>query len=204
MKTGTKIGIPLAIVPTATALAIAHWKKAKPLMAAQMIEIPEIAPVVGVEKSVSVESFVFPSEFNTGEKKSFTLRGHIDKGTVKGALALANDTGNPGNLYAIVGGKEFEVKPGEAVAAHQKEEHGPCTSFEMVKPTKAYFKTEGTYSIVGVAGYATDGGYEWTDFDKQTVTVKKAPLISKIPTWGWILGGTAAVGMVGMILTRRK
>jgi len=204
MKTGTKIGIPLATVPTATALAVAYWKKAKPLMAAQVTEIPEIVPTAGVEGSVSIESFDFPSEFNTGEEKSYLLRGHIDKGTVKGAVALSNQPENPGNIYAIVGGKEYEIGPKESMIIHHKKEHAPCTDLEVPKPEKVYFKTEGSYLIVAGAGYATDGGYEWTDTDKQTVEVKKAPPISKIPTWGWILGGTAAVGLVGMILTRRK
>jgi len=199
METETKVGIPLATVPTVAALTVAYWKKPPAPSVTRVTEVSKMVPAAGEEKSASIEELYFPPDFKTGEKKSFTLKGHIDKGTIKLALGLGNDEGNPGPLHILVGGKEYEILPGHGIGSHTQDEHGPCTRAEM---SKAWFEKEGTYRILAGAGYWTGEDFKWTDADSARVTVKKAPF--KIPTWGWILGGTAVVGIAGMILTKAK
>jgi len=204
MRTETKVEIPLATVPAATALAIARWKKtpSKTPSAIGVVETAGIAPAAGNEGSSSITAFGLPSEFGTGEKKDVTLQGHIDEGAIRCALALENDPGNPGNLYVLAVGKEFKIEPGKSFLLYHTKEHDPCTDLKVSGPGKVYFDAEGDYHIIAGAGYRTaEGKYVWTDTDAADVTVKKSYPLG-IPTWGWILGGTAAVGIAGMIVTR--
>jgi len=88
-----------------------------------------------------------------GEWADFDFVCHIDEGTVRGAMALENVSGNPGTVKLLIAGSVYEIPPGQILQSVGAEPWSPCTYYSWGSGVKIMFMAAGTYTLKFYAGY---------------------------------------------------
>ena len=98
---------------------------------------------VGRPKGV-IRSYVWPSEAKVGEWKGWALVVHNEGDKGVGGGAIGNRRGNPGSIKIRFGGKEYTLRPGQALILYDGNwEH--CEEHRL--RGEVCFEAPGTYTI---------------------------------------------------------
>jgi len=105
------------------------------------------------ENKVVIDTLDIPSSAQVNQYVNFTFICHIYSGTCKAAMALANNSGNPGNIVVYVDGATYEVPPGYMLLGTTDAEWSQCTRVRLGSDTRIMFKATGNYTLTFYAGY---------------------------------------------------